>query len=210
MKDDLINAIAELDEEKTLQLVREKVKNGETPLEIVEQCRLGVEKVGQRYSEDMYYLSDLVMSEEILRGVMEILEPYFSVPGFKNGVKVVIGTIEDDIHDLGKNIVISLLRSEGFEVYDLGVDVKPEEFVQKINETDTGIVGVSVVLTFSISYVKKLVRLLHETGLRDKVKVIIGGYPVNEMIREYTGADYFQTDAKKAVKLIKRIAGLEK
>ncbi len=209
MKDDLINAITELDEEEALALVREKVKNGVTPLKIVEQCRLGVEQVGKRYSDEVYYLSDLIMSEEIFRGVMEILEPYFSDTGLKNGVKVVIGTIEDDIHDLGKNIIVSLLRSEGFEVYDLGVDVKPEQFIQKIIETGATILGISVVLTFSINYVKKLIKLLEETGLRRDVKIIIGGYPVNEMIREYTGADYFEKDAKKAVKLIKRIAGLE-
>jgi methylmalonyl-CoA mutase cobalamin-binding domain/chain len=209
MKDDLINAIADLDEEKALQLVRDKVKKGETPLEIVEQCQLGVERVGKRYSDETYYLSDLIMSEEILRGVMEILEPYFSDNGRKNGVKVVIGTIEDDIHDLGKNIMVSLLRSVGFEVYDLGVDVKPDQFIQKITETGATVLGISVVLTFSINYVKKLIKLLEEAGLRDKVKIIIGGYPVNEMIREYTGADYFETDAKRAVKLIKRISGLE-
>ncbi|MFZ5639486.1 MAG: cobalamin B12-binding domain-containing protein [Bacillota bacterium] len=208
MKDDLINAITELDEEKALEIVREKIKNGETPLEIVEQCRLGVEQVGKRYSDETYYLSDLIMSEEIFRGVMEILEPYFSEAGLNNGVKIVIGTIEDDIHDLGKNIIVSLLRSEGFEVYDLGVDVKPEQFIQKITETGATILGISVVLTFSINYVKKLVKLLEEAGLRDDVKIIIGGYPVNEMIREYTGADYFETDAKRAIKLIKRIAGL--
>lgn len=209
MKEDLINAIAELDEEKALQLARDKVKNGETPLEIVEQCRLGVEQVGKRYSEETYYLSDLIMSEEILRGIMEILEPYFSEHRHKNGVKVVIGTIEDDIHDLGKNIIVSLLRSEGFEVYDLGVDVKPDQFIQKITETGAAIVGISVVLTFSINYVKKLLKLLEEAGLRDKVKIIIGGYPVNEMIREYTGADYFETDAKRAVKLIKKITKVQ-
>ncbi len=208
MNQDLINAITELDEDKALELVREKINKGESPLEIVEQCRLGVEKVGKRYHDQTYYLSDLIMSEEILRSVMEILEPHFSEIRTQNSVKIVIGTIEDDIHDLGKNIIISLLRSEGFEVYDLGVDVRPEQFIEKITETGAAIVGVSVVLTFSINYVKKLVRLIEEAGLRDDLKIIIGGYPVDEMIREYTGADYFENDAKRAVKLIKQIAGL--
>lgn len=207
MKDDLINAIAELDEEESLRLVWEMLDSGVTPLEIVEQCRLGVEKVGQRYSDETYYLSDLIMSEEILRGIMEILDPLFTDGKLKNGVKVVIGTIEDDIHDLGKNIIVSLLRSVGFEVYDLGVDVKPEQFIRKIRETDAAILGVSVVLTFSINYVKKLIRLLEEEGLRDRVTVILGGYPINEMIREYTGADYAETDAKRAIKIFKQVSG---
>lgn len=206
MKDDLINAVADLDEQKTLALVKEKIKAGETPLEIVEQCRLGVEIVGKRYSEEIYYLSDLIMSEEILRGVMEILTPYFPQQSENNGIKIVMGTIEGDIHDLGKNIVIYLLRSVGFDVYDLGVDVQPQTFVKSIKETGASILGISVLLTFSIGSVKKVVDMISEEGLRDKVTIIIGGYPVSEIIREYTGADYFEKDAIKAVDLIKRIS----
>jgi methylmalonyl-CoA mutase cobalamin-binding domain/chain len=210
MVNDLIDAIANLDEERALALVREKIKNGETPLEIVEQCRQGVEQVGKRYSEETYYLSDLIMSEEIFRGVIEILEPYFYSIEQKNGVKIVMGTIEGDIHDVGKNIIISLLRSVGFEVYDLGVDVQPEKFINKIIETRAEIVGISVLLTFSINSVKKVIKLMEECGLRDRVTVVIGGYPVNEKIREYTGADYFETEASRAVELIKKIADTKK
>lgn len=205
MKDDLIKAIADLDEQKTLSLVKEKIAAGGTPLEIVEQCRLGVEIVGKNYSQEVYYLSDLIMSEEILRGVMEILAPYFPKHTGENGTKIVMGTIEGDIHDLGKNIVIYLLKSVGFNVIDLGVDIQPETFVKSLIETRAPIIGISVLLTFSINSVKKVVDLITETGLRDKVTIIIGGYPVNEKIREYVGADYFETDAIKAVDLIKRI-----
>lgn len=201
----LIKAIANLEEETTLSLVREKIKSGETPLEIVEQCRKGVEIVGKRYSEEIYYLSDLIMSEEIFRGVMEILEPYFPENTAQKEYKLIMGTIEGDIHDLGKNIVINLLRSVGFEVLDLGVDVQPEDFVESVRETGASVIGISVLLTFSINSVKKVIKLLEEAGLRDKVTVVIGGYPVNERIREYTGADFYETDAVKAVELFKRI-----
>lgn len=201
----LIKAIANLEEETTLSLVREKIKSGETPLEIVEQCRKGVEIVGKRYSEEIYYLSDLIMSEEIFRGVMEILEPYFPENTAQQEYKLIMGTIEGDIHDLGKNIVINLLRSVGFEVLDLGVDVQPEDFVESVRETGASVIGISVLLTFSINSVKKVIKLLEEACLRDKVTVVIGGYPVNERIREYTGADYYETDAVKAVELFKRI-----
>lgn len=201
----LIKAIANLEEETTLSLVREKIKSGETPLQIVEQCRKGVEIVGKRYSEEIYYLSDLIMSEEIFRGVMEILEPYFPENTAQKEYKLIMGTIEGDIHDLGKNIVINLLRSVGFEVLDLGVDVQPEDFVKSVRETGASVIGISVLLTFSINSVKKVIKLLEEAGLRDKVTVVIGGYPVNERIREYTGADYYETDAVKAVELFKRI-----
>ncbi|WP_066635175.1 cobalamin B12-binding domain-containing protein [Desulfolucanica intricata] len=206
MKNDLINAIAELEEDKALALVREKIKSGETPLEIVEQCKLGVEIVGKRYSEEIYYLSDLIMSEEILRGVMEILEPYFPQNDNQSGTKVIMGTIEGDIHDLGKNILVNLLRSNGFKVYDLGVDVQPEDFVKSIIETGACILGISVLITYSINEIKKLIKLIEEAGLRNKVTVVIGGYPVNDRIRDYTGADYYEKDAIKAVELFKKIA----
>ncbi|TEB13028.1 cobalamin B12-binding domain-containing protein [Pelotomaculum propionicicum] len=201
----LIKAIANLEEETTLRLVKEKIASGETPLEIVEQCRKGVEIVGKRYNEEIYYLSDLIMSEEIFRRVMEILEPHFPKNTNQNKYKLIMGTIEGDIHDLGKNIVINLLRSVGFEVRDLGVDVQPEDFVKCVKETGASIIGISVLLTFSINSVKKVMRLLEEAGLRDNMTVVIGGYPVNERIREYTGADYYETDAVKAVELFKRI-----
>ncbi len=206
MKNDLVDAVANLDEEQSLFLVKNKLDLGETPLEIIQQCRQGVEIIGQRYAQEEYFLSDLIMSEEILRGVMEILEPYFPGDAAHNGAKVVMGTIEGDIHDIGKNIVINLLRSVGFQVFDLGVDVAPEEFVKAIVQTGAGILGISVLLTFSINSVKEVIKLVKEAGLREQVTIVLGGYPLNERIREYTGADYYENDAIKAVELIKRLA----
>lgn len=209
MDNELVRAIAELDEEKTLYLVKKRIEAGATPLEIVEDCRRGVEIVGQNYSNGIYYLSDLVMSEEILREVMEILKPYFPPISESKGPKVIMGTIEGDIHDLGKNIVVYMLRSAGFDVIDLGVDVEPKVFVDTIIKTGARIVGISVLITFSIGAIKKTVDLIKKAGLRDKVKIIIGGYPVNEKVLEYTGADYFENDVMKAVELIKRISAGE-
>lgn len=209
MKDDLINAMADLDEERALALVKEKLERGETAFEIVEQCRKGVEIVGQRYSEGIYYLSDLIMSEEIFREVMELVEPYFPKEFSEHGTKVVMGTIEGDIHDLGKNIMVYLLRSVGFRVIDLGVDVAPERFVRAIKETGAAIMGICVLLTFCIGSVKKVVDLLKESGLRNDVVVVIGGYPVNEMVKEYTGADYYANDAAKGLEIFKRLSSLK-
>ncbi|MCL6479000.1 MAG: cobalamin-dependent protein [Peptococcaceae bacterium] len=206
MDRELIESLANLDEEKTLAIVREKIKAGASVLEIVEQCRAGVEIVGKKYSEGIFYLSDLVMSEEILRGVMEIVEPYFTKNVPSNGTKIVMGTIEGDIHDLGKNIVIYLLRSHGFEVYDLGVDVPPEAFVNAVKETGVSIVGICVLITYCINSIKKVVKLLKEEGLKDRVTVVIGGYPVNQRVMEYTEADYYGTNVVEAVEIFKRIA----
>jgi len=208
MKDDLINAIANLEEDRAIDIVRKKIEDGETAFDIVEQCRKGVEIVGKKYSEGKYYLSDLIMSEAIFKEVMDIIEPHFPKNGTEshNGTKVIMGTIQGDIHDLGKNIVIYLLRSSGYCVYDLGVDVPPERFVEAIKETGARIVGVCVLLTFCIGYVKELVDLLEETGLREKVTVVVGGYPVDEQVKEFTGVDYVSNDGVIAMEIFERIA----
>ncbi|MCK5687442.1 cobalamin-dependent protein [bacterium] len=206
MKKDLVEAIANLEEKKTLHIVKNHIENGVTALEIVEQCKQGVEIVGRKYSEEIYYLSDLIMSEEILNRIMKFLKPHFPKNTKRTGIKVVIGTIEGDIHDLGKNIVINLLRSHGFDIYDLGVDVKPKQFVEALKETGAKILGISVLLTFSIHSVKKVIEKLTEEGLREETSVLLGRYPIDEKIREFTGADYYETDAIKAVELFKKVA----
>jgi len=199
LDDELLTAMADLDEDKVLSLVEEMIRAGSTPLEILELCKKGVEIVGVRYSEGMYYLSDLIMSEEILRGVMRIVEPHIASGIPQHGSPIVMGTIEGDIHDLGKNIVVYLLRSYGFQVYDLGVDVSPQKFVKAISDTGASIVGISVLLSFCVGSVKKVVDLLQEAGLRDKVKVVIGGYPVNQLVKEYAGADYYASDVTQVL-----------
>ncbi|MDR3585699.1 MAG: cobalamin-dependent protein [Desulfosporosinus sp.] len=205
MEDELQLAMADLDEEKTLSLVETRINAGYTSMEIVESCRRGIEVVGMKYSDSHYYLSDLIMSEEIFKGVMLILEPHIPVNDSYNGFTIIMGTIEGDIHDLGKNIIIYLLRSSGFQVYDLGVNVTPERFVQTVNETKASILGISVLLSSCIDSIKKVVDLLIEVGLRDKVKVIVGGYPVNREVKEFTGADFYANDVTKALKIYRQI-----
>ena len=194
MDEELLLALADLDEEKTLAIVQKMLHAGCSPVKVVEICQKGVEIVGQRYSKGEYYLSDLVMSEEILREVMAILEPLIVTDIPSNGMTIILGTIEGDIHDLGKNIIHYMLESSGFKVVDLGVDVAPETFVKAVNETKAPVLGISVLLSFCVSGVKKVVDLLTEAGLRQQVKVIVGGYPVNERVKEYTGVDYYTND----------------
>lgn len=198
----LIRAMADLDEELTLSIVKKQIASGRSSLHIVEDCRKGVEIVGQRYSDGEYYLSDLIMSEEIFKGVMRLLEPHIAAHNPPDGIPIVLGTVEGDIHDLGKNILAYLLRSNGYRVYDLGVSVPPEKFVQAVNETGARILGLSVLLTFCVSSVKKVVDLLKEAGLRERVRVIVGGYPVDRLVKEYTGADDYANDITKAIKII--------
>ncbi|MDA8442948.1 MAG: cobalamin-dependent protein [Peptococcaceae bacterium] len=205
MKEKLLAAMADLDEQTTLALVKELLQNGYTPLDIVEICRQGVELVGKSYSEGDYFLADLVMSEEIFKGVMQILEPLIPLDVQQSGVPIVMGTIEGDIHDLGKNIAIYLLRSHGFRVLDLGVDVSPAQFVESVNACGAPILGISVLLSFCVGTVKKVVDLFQEVGLRDKVKIIVGGYPVDEQVKEYTGVDYYTRDVAQALAICRLI-----
>lgn len=204
MGDRLIKAMADLDEEQTLLIVKEQIASGRSCVRIVEDCRKGVEIVGQKYGDGEYFLSDLIMSEEIFRGVMELLEPHISSQDPPGGVPIVMGTVEGDIHDLGKNILIYLLRSNGFRVYDLGVNVPPGKFVEAVNETGARIIGMSVLLSFCVGSAKKVVDLLQEVGLRDQIKVIIGGYPVDQVVKEYTGADDYANDIAQAIKIFKK------
>jgi 5-methyltetrahydrofolate--homocysteine methyltransferase len=204
MEDRLIKAMADLDEEQTLAIVKELIESGRSSISIVEDCRKGVEIVGQRYSNGEYFLSDLIMSEEIFRMVMELLEPHIIYENPPNGVPIVMGTVEGDIHDLGKNLVVYLLRSNGFRVYDLGVNVPPEKFVQAVNETGARFLGLSVLLTFCVGSAKKVVDLLKEVGLREKIKVVVGGYPVDRVVKEYTGADDYANDITQAIKIFKK------
>lgn len=197
LDDQLLNALADLDEEKTINLVKEYLSKGVSPLKVVELCQQGVEVVGKRYCNGEYYLSDLIMSEEILKEVMVILEPLITSDIPSNGMTIILGTIEGDIHDLGKNIIHYMLKSSGFKVVDLGVDVAPETFVQAVNQTKAPVLGISVLLSFCVSAVKKVVDLLVESGLRDQVKIIVGGYPVNEIVKDYTGVDYYTNDITK-------------
>lgn len=200
----LINAMADLDEEKTLSLVEEQLKAGRTAIEIVESCRKGVSIVGERYGQGHYFLSDLVMSEEIFKGVMKLVEPFLPAEEQHHRLKIVMGTVEGDIHDLGKNIVIYLLRSHGYQVYDLGVSVPPEKFLEAINQTGAKVVGISVLLTFCVGAVKKVVELIEEMGLRDQVKIVVGGYPADETVKEFTGVDDCAQDVLKALEIIKK------
>ncbi|AFM40234.1 putative cobalamin binding protein [Desulfosporosinus acidiphilus SJ4] len=209
MEDELQIAMAELDEEKTLRLVNERIQAGHSAVDIIESCRRGVEIVGEKYSDSDYFLSDLIMSEEILKEVMRILEPHIPVKGTNNRfLPIVMGTIEGDIHDLGKNIIIYLLRSSGLEVIDLGVDVTPEKFVQAVSESKAAILGISVLLSFCVGSIKKVVDLLTDAGLRDQVKVVVGGYPVNQEVKEYTGADFYANDVTEALKIYRDILGI--
>lgn len=204
MADDLTRALAGLQEDISVALVRQRLEDGEDPLSVLQSCRDGMAIVGERHQTGKYYISDLLMAGEIFRQAMAILTPLLRSGSAPTKGKVVIGTVRTDIHDIGKDLVVSMLKAAGYEVYDLGVNVPAERFVEVLEETGAKVLGLSGLLTTSFKPMKDTIDRLADTGLRDGVRVMIGGGPVNEMVRQYTGSDAWGGDAQAAVDLCNR------
>lgn len=205
MADNLVELLADLQEEETIRVVKKRLEAGEDPLRILEDARKGMEIVGKRFADSEYFLPDLIYSGEILKRISEIAKTSVSNASQPKRVgKYVIGTVAGDIHDIGKNIVVFMLDIHGFEVYDLGVDVPPQRFVEKINEVKPEVVGLSGLLTVAFDSMKETVEAIKAAGLRDKVKIMVGGSQVDERVKEYSGADAYAADAMEAVSLAKK------
>lgn len=203
---ELAQALTDLDEQKVYELVNEKIKIGVSPIDMIGECNSGMVGVGNLFSSGQYFLSQLIFSAEIFKNVMKQLEPL--MPQEETGGsagKVVIGTVKGDIHDIGKNIVVNLLRGSGFEVIDLGVDIPAQRFVDAIRETGAKVLGLSALLNFTYPEMKNIVEAIAEAGLREKVTIIIGGAPCNEQVRQFTGADFYAEDAVTGVNICKKI-----
>ena len=204
MSGELTKAIAELEEKEALRLTKEKLEGGEEPHLILEESRSGMEIVGRRFSDGIYFLPELIFSAEIFKEITEIVKPRLKKDvSPKRLGKVIIGTVAGDIHDIGKDIVVFMLDVSGFEVFDLGVDVPPKKFVEKIRETDAPVVGLSGFLTLAFDSMKETVEAIKAAGLRNRVKIMIGGGQIDDEIRKYTGADAYGKDAMAGVSLAK-------
>lgn len=203
---ELADALRDLDEKRVYALVDEKITQSVSALDIINECNQGMVAVGELFSENKYFLSQLIFSSQILKNVMSRLDPLLTGTRNKDAIgKVVIGTVKGDIHDIGKNIVITLLRGCGFEVIDLGVSVPSEKFIEAIRKSGARVLGMSALLSTTYPEMKNVVSAMSEAGLREDVKIIIGGAPVNEQVRQFAGADYFAEDAVAGINLCKKI-----
>ncbi len=208
MAKDLSKALADLKEDEALAIVREKLNAGADPMSILNDARRGMETVGTRFSKSEYFIPDLVYSGEILKKINEMVKPKLTKESaVKREGKVIIGTVAGDIHDIGKDIVVFMLDVSGFEVFDLGVDVPVQKFVDKIKETGSPIVGLSGFLTLAYDSMKQTIEAIKAAGLRDKTKIMIGGGQITEEIVKYTGADAFGKDAMAGVTLARKWSG---
>jgi methanogenic corrinoid protein MtbC1 len=202
MAKDLVKTLADLKEKEALKIVEDRLSAGGDPLEILDDARGAVEIVGKRFAEGDYFIPDLVYSGEILKTITEMVKPKIAKGAeVKRIGKVVIGTVAGDIHDIGKDIVVFMLDVSGFEVFDLGIDVPAQKFVDKIKETGSRVVGLSGFLTLAFQSMKDTVETIKKAGLRDKVKIMIGGGQIDDQVRSFTGADAYGKDAMAAVEL---------
>jgi methanogenic corrinoid protein MtbC1 len=201
MSEQLKQALSDLDEIKVLDLVQEDLNNGFDPMAILSDCRQGMALVGLRYESGEYFISDLIMAAEIFKQASNLLSLQDGVSSGPTHGKVVIGTVKGDIHDIGKDIVVGLLRANNYEVIDLGVNVQPEKFVETLQDSGATVIGLSCLLTTSFNSMKATVTALADAGLRSRVKIMIGGGPVTESVCESVGADAFGRDAQAAVSM---------
>jgi methanogenic corrinoid protein MtbC1 len=200
----LVSAIADLNEQLALKLIRQRLAENDDPLTLIANCQKGLQRVGERYAKHKYYLSGLIMGGEIFYEVMESIRPAMEsrISGTSSG-RILLGTVESDIHDLGKNIVKLLLSCYKLTVYDLGVDVPPEEFLRQARKLQPDIVGLSGLVTNAYDSMRETIGLFRREGYQ--IPIIIGGSQLSKEVFQYTGADYWVNKADAGVKLILRL-----
>lgn len=205
---ELINHVMELNEDEALSLVHRRLAQGDDPLKVVEDCHEGMRRVGDRYEQGEYFLSALIMAGEIFREVMELVQPIIEerIQGNESG-RILLGTVQYDIHDIGKNIQGVLLNCYGFTTLDLGVDVPPAEFLARAGQFKPDIIGLSGLLTSSYDTMKDTISLIRQSEDERiaKVPIIIGGSTLNEQIRQYVGADYWAGSSMDGIRLCQKL-----
>lgn len=203
---ELAQLMKDLDEDKLLELVKKDLEAGRSPLEIISDLNQGVVGVGELYESGEYFVSQLMFAAEILNEVMEIVEPAMAGDDDGKGAgTVVIGTVAGDVHDIGKNIVHTLLKGSGYKVVDLGVDVPVEKFIDAVVKHQPRVLGMSALLSFTYPEMKAVVEALKEKGLREKVQIVIGGAPCSEEVRAYAGADLWAPTAMDTVAFANKV-----
>jgi methylmalonyl-CoA mutase cobalamin-binding domain/chain len=201
----IVNSLAEVDYESTPKLCKVALEADISPNAILEALSEGMDIIGKRFENGEYFLSELIMAGEIFKEAQEIMGSYTQMNGLEMLGKIVIGTVQGDLHDLGKNIVVNILRSEGFEVIDLGINVPAKKFVESVREYEPDVLGLSALLRATVPEMKVVVEELVKEGLRDRVKIVVGGLPLNDDYAKRIGADFYAKDAWLGVEIIKRL-----
>ena len=210
-KDELLTklaaAVVDMDEELTVATAHESLSAGVDAYEAIDTgLSRGMERAGQLFEEEEYFIPELLMCSDAMYAGLDVLKPHLKASGEKKGT-VVIGVIEGDTHDIGKNMVRIMLETGGFEVHDLGRDVPPRLFVDKAKEVNATIIALSTLMTTTMDGMGQVVRLLQEENIRDGYKVMVGGGPISPGFAKRIGADGYAVNAAEAVKVAKELAG---
>jgi methanogenic corrinoid protein MtbC1 len=199
--EEIASALGNLEEEAVLAALEAVLEDGGSAEEALAACQKGLEIVGNNFETGHYFIGDLIYGGEIMREAVELLKPMLVQGGGESVGKVVFGTVKGDVHDIGKNVVISLMQASGLEVVDLGVDVAPEKFVSAVRDSGAGIVALSGVLTLSIPSMKATVEALVTAGVREQVKIILGGAPITADVCEIAGADAWTLNPQEGTRI---------
>ncbi|MDR3576965.1 MAG: cobalamin-dependent protein [Anaerolineaceae bacterium] len=211
MSEKLVNAIADMDEDQALALVQEMLADGTDPVTILDDCRTAMDAVGKRFEKGEYFIPELILAGEMLKTISAEVRPRIkqSAAGAAKKGKIVVGTVQGDIHDIAKDIVVFMLDVNGFEVKDLGVDVPVQTFVDEVKTWKPDILALSGFLTLAYTSMKDTVDAVKKAGLRDKVKIMVGGGTIDQQVCDYAGADAFGRDAMTAVVLANKWMGVK-
>ncbi len=211
MSNELTDAIVGMREDEALALVKEAMLDGGTdPTAVLEAAKEAMTLLGKRFEQEEVFIPELIMGGEIMKAISEEVKPH--IEGGGDGAKrgtIVIGTVHGDIHDIGKDVVVLMLDVNGYEVHDLGIDVPQEKFVEAIKEHKPEVVGLSGLLTLAFDSMKDTVAAISAAGLRDQVKIMVGGAPADAQVQEYTGADGWGNDVGQALKMADQWIGGE-
>lgn len=202
---DLYESVVFFREEEVKNLVQKYIDSGVSPEEILVSLQKGLVEIGDRFERGEYFIPELMYGGEIVRSSTELLKPLLKKEDIPAKGKVVLGTVFGDIHNIGKDLVKLLLEGDGFEVIDLGEDVNPDKFVKAIKENNVKLVGLSALLTMSFDSIIGTVKAIVDADLKERVKIMIGGAPVTELVREKSGSDFYGKDAFEAVKYARKV-----
>ncbi len=204
----LTELIIELEIDDIVPAIKEALEvDGKDPFDVMNALTKGMDEVGKRYEEKEYFLTELVLAGETMKEAFTILQPALKASDkAEDKVKIILATVKGDNHDIGKNILGALLLSSGFELYDLGMDVDEKTIIKKVKESGATIVALSSLLTMTVEHIRVIHEALQAAGLRDKVKLVVGGAPLNAELAKELGADAFGEDAVSGVRMIKKLA----
>ena len=205
----LSTAVLEGDAEKTKQLTKKGIEQGLDPKEILDNgLVIGMDEVGVRFKRGDMFVPEVLMSADAMSAGLEVIKPLLAASGTKLAGKILMGTVKADLHDIGKNLVSMMCEGAGFEIINLGFNVTPEKFVEAIKEHQPDIVGMSAMLTTTMRAMGYTIKAIEEAGLRDQVKIFVGGAPVDAAFAERIGADGYGSNAPTGVEVAKRFVGM--